>query len=168
MKYAWFLIIVFFITTTCDAKTIYKVIAADGSVTYTDQPVADSEPVSLGNLNTAAPLATPKPFAIPEVKSTTQYELAILSPSPDATVRNNLGEVSISASIQPLATGLYQLNMDGDIISTNTSGIFQLKDLQRGAHQIQISFTDNTGKILASSDQQTFYMHKASALINSN
>ena len=39
-----------------------------------------------------------------------------------------------------------------------------------GAHDIinrpQIHFINNTGKILASTPMQTFYMHRASALIN--
>jgi hypothetical protein len=40
--------------------------------------------------------------------------------------------------------------------------------VDRGAHTIKVNFLDNSGKILASSKQQTFYLQKASALINAN
>lgn len=168
MRFLVFLIFVLTITLNSDAQTIYKVVAADGSVTYTDQPIAGGEPVTLGKLNTADPLASPKPSQAIQTKPARQYTLSIISPRPEATIRNNLGDVSISASIQPLASGTYQLILDGKQVATNSSGAFQLSEVQRGAHTLKISFTDNTGKILASSDQQTFFMHKASALINSN
>ena len=151
-----------------EAKTIYKIVAADGSLTYSDKPIPGSEAVSLGKLNTAEPLAKVTQQLNGQAQATNQYQLTILSPAHEATIRDNSGEVNISAAIHPPIPGVYELNIDGNIVATNNSGNFQLKDIQRGAHHLQISFSDNTGKILASSEQQTFFMHKASALINSN
>ena len=44
----------------------------------------------------------------------------------------------------------------------------KLENVERGEHHIEVRLVGQSGKILASSGQQTFYLHKASALINAN
>lgn len=168
MRSLLLLLSLLFTVVPSSAQTVYKVVAADGTVTYTDKPVPGSEPVRLTKLNTAEPLASPSRLTTAQTTQATNYTIIINNPAKEATIRNNLGEVTISANIQPVASGSYQLHMDGGIVATSSSGVFRLSDIERGAHLIKISFVDNKGKILASSEQQTFYMHKASALINSN
>lgn len=162
MKLAWVLALV---TFSVNSATLYKVVKADGTVIYTDRPVAGAVPVSLPKANTADSLA-PK-----QVNSTTApkkpdktYQLTILAPAHEATIRNNLGEVQVSGSISPNAVGSFQLLLDGQVMATGASPNFNLQGVPRGAHQIQIQLINKSGKILASSPEHTFYLHQASVL----
>jgi hypothetical protein len=95
-----------------------------------------------------------------------QYLVSILSPAAEQTLRDNSGAVTISASVLPKKAGKFQLIFDGQVLKTQSKNQFQLETVNRGAHTIKVNFLDNSGKILASSKQQTFYLQKASALIN--
>ena len=67
-----------------------------------------------------------------------------------------------------LNSNLNKLVFDNEVVKTQSKNQFQLENVNRGAHTIQVNFLDNSGKTLALSKQQTFYLHKASALINAN
>lgn len=153
-----------------NAGTVYKVVLDDGTVMYTDKPVPNSEPVSIQSTatNSIPALAQPIPTNTPSQTPVESVAVSIQSPAPDATIRNNEGRVTISANSSPQGSFAYQLWFDGIEVDTNSSGTFSLKDVHRGAHQYFIVLKDNTGKTLASSDTQTLFMHKASALINAN
>ena len=149
--------------------TIYKVVGKDGSVTYTDKPQLNAEPLSFDvktqNVVTAAKV-TPPPPAKPAAPKP-NYRVVIKSPAPEATIRNNLGEFTISAA-QPGApkAPIYRLIFDDAPLASNSSGVFKLSGIHRGAHTYKVELTNNTGKTLASSPLQTLYLHQASALIN--
>ena len=151
------------------ANTIYKVVADDGSVTFTDKPSANATPMSFdGKTQNVVTAATPPtvPPPLPEKKKP-NYAVSILTPAPEATIRNNLGELTIRAA-QPNApkAPLYRLIFDNAQYASNSSGIFKLEGINRGAHTFKVELTNNTGKTLASSPLQTLYLHQASALIN--
>lgn len=155
--------------TVAQAQTIYKVVGKDGSVTYTDSPAHGAELVKLGKINTSQPLAKPqrqRPVTTP--KQAEPVAVNIVTPAANATIRDNNGNVTLQANTEPQKAGLYELVLNGKALATNGGGAFQLTGVERGEHQYQIHFKDNTGKILASSPVQTFYMHRASALINPN
>ena len=149
--------------------TIYKVVGKDGSVTYTDKPQQNAEPLAFDvktqNVVTAAKV-TPPPPAKPAAPKP-NYRVVIKSPAPEATIRNNLGEFTISAA-QPGApkAPIYRLIFDDAPLASNSSGVFKLSGIHRGAHTYKVELTNNTGKTLASSPVQTLYLHQASALIN--
>lgn len=149
--------------------TIYKVVGKDGSVTYTDKPQQNAEPLAFDvktqNVVTAAKV-TPPPPAKPAAPKP-NYRVVIKSPAPEATIRNNLGEFTISAA-QPRApkAPIYRLIFDDAPLASNSSGVFKLSGIHRGAHTYKVELTNNTGKTLASSPLQTLYLHQASALIN--
>ncbi len=149
--------------------TIYKVVGKDGSVTYTDKPQQNAEPLAFDvktqNVVTAAKV-TPPPPAKPAAPKP-NYRVVIKSPAPEATIRNNLGDFTISAA-QPGApkAPIYRLIFDDAPLASNSSGVFKLTGIHRGAHTYKVELTNNTGKTLASSPLQTLYLHQASALIN--
>lgn len=155
--------------TATSPMTIYKVVGKDGSVTYTDKPQQNAEALAFDvktqNVVTAAK-ATPPPPPKP-VAPKTNYRVEIKSPAPEATIRNNLGELTISAAQTgaPKAP-IYRLIFDDAPLASNTSGVFKLSGIHRGAHTYKVELTNNTGKTLASSPLQTLYLHQASALIN--
>ncbi|GAB3014001.1 DUF4124 domain-containing protein [Bowmanella dokdonensis] len=157
--------------STVQAATLYKLVKADGTVVFTDQPVEGAVPVDLPQINTAKPLAAKPVVPPPDARSSrpqVQYQVAITTPAPEATLRDNLGRVQIQASVQPdpRGAGSYQLLLDGKVVETSPSPGFSLSGVNRGEHSIQVNFLSNSGKILASSPQQVFYLHQASALIN--
>ncbi|MEG3766195.1 DUF4124 domain-containing protein [Alteromonas sp. 14N.309.X.WAT.G.H12] len=165
------LLLLWFVSSLLSAQTIYKIVKPDGTVLYTDTPQEGAEPVVLDSntQNVAAPTPTQKPLQSQQTKKQKViYEVSITSPEPEATVRNNLGTVIIKATASPTYKGRYQLTFDDQTNWTNSSGIFKLSDIDRGAHSYRVDLIDNKGKTLASSPQQTLYLHHASVLINAN
>ena len=172
MKYLLILFYVFFSCVTYGA--IYKRVLADGSVVYTDKPGPDTELVQLGNLSTNIittsnstaknnRLAQSTPPPPPKV-----YKLSIQSPQPEATIRDNSGNLTVSGRMEPSKAGKFELLMDGTVIATASSPHFQLENMPRGAHKLQLYFRDNKGKLIASSPIHQVYLHRASVLNRAN
>ena len=157
------------VTASSSSTTIYKVVGKDGSITYTDKPQKNAEPLAFDgktqNVVTAAKVPPPPTLKLDAPKP--KYRVVIKSPAPEATIRNNLGEITISATQTgaPKAP-IYRLIFDDAPIASNNSGVFKLSGIHRGAHTYKVELTNNTGKTLASSPVQTLYLHQASALIN--
>ncbi|MEW9797101.1 DUF4124 domain-containing protein [Alteromonas sp. CYL-A6] len=152
------------------AGPVYKVVKEDGSVIYTDQPVQGSEEVRFNEAtrNVAAPLATPT--AAPAQKKAARqidYHVSVTSPEEEATLRDNRGNITITAAkTPPSAPARFQLTFDGEVKAVNTSGVFQLEGINRGAHQYSVQLVDNKGKTLASTSERTLFLHQASVFIN--
>ncbi len=161
---------------TAHGQEVYKIEKEDGTVVYTDTPSKQSKPVTFkaqtSNVAESLPAATAKPVSPQDNAAKRQkqpapdYRISVAHPAPEATVRNNNGAMTISASSQPESSGPYQLTMNGEVVKTSATGEFSLTGVNRGAHTFTIQLLDKTGKTLASSKEQTFYMHQASALIN--
>lgn len=153
------------------SNPVYKIERDDGSVLFTDTPAPNSQPITLNSntANVAAALPTPTaPTTAAPGGDTKQipYKLAILQPAPEATIRSDRGQLKVVAQASPANAGRLQVVIDGKVMGTSRTGQFALSGIHRGAHQLQVRLIDNKGKTLASSAQQTFFMHQASALIN--
>lgn len=165
MRAVLILMIVFFASAVHAENKIYKVVNADGTVSFSDTPAPGAEEVKLNASTTSmqlVPLNNQTNTA--PTRPSTSFRLSILSPMPDATIRANNGDVRISAQIQPKTPGKYLLDFAGKQY-TSDSGVFALKGIDRGAHTYSLKFTDNKGKVIASSDKRTLYLHQASVLI---
>lgn len=158
------------------AQVVYKTVKADGSVVYSDVHSEAAVPVNLSSMNTvvmpalnnaSSKIVSNKQPAI-KSKPQVQYVVSILSPLAEQTLRDNSGTVTINVEVLPKKSGKFQLVLDNQIVKTQSNSQFQLEYVDRGAHIIQVNFLDNSGKILALSKPQTFYLQKASALINAN
>lgn len=164
------LMVVLLFCTSVSAATLYKVVSKDGKVTYTDKPQVGAEVVDLSAVNSAVmpSMAQPKNDVRAKVvqKAPIKYQLTIVSPSHEQTIRNNLGELTIRGQLKPQANGIFDLYLNGKIIRSNPIPSFSLTGIDRGEHSIEIKFRNKSGKILASTPSQTVYLHKASALIN--
>lgn len=155
-------------------KTIYEVVNDDGTITYTDvHPNSSAVSVFEASSNTAnqsAPLSTPQVSSAPIQSTERQYSpLEIAYPAPEATIRNNQGDISIRVKpVESVSNPSYGLLFDGNMVQKNTTGIFTLSGIDRGTHTYLVILMDNKGKTLASSPEQTLFLHKASVLINNN
>ncbi|MCU7555425.1 DUF4124 domain-containing protein [Alteromonas sp. ASW11-19] len=166
----WFTILLT-LPAALTAQEVYKVEQEDGTILYTDAPVAGGEAVSLpaSTANVSGAMGQPKPFSTGTSKKRTNYTVTIATPAPEATIRNNKGNLTITTAAQPgSAGGRFQLKFNGQIVQSNTTGMFRLTGVNRGAHTYSVLWLDNTGKTLASTEEQTLYLHQASALINNN
>jgi hypothetical protein len=158
------------------AQVVYKTVKADGSVVYSDVNSDGAVPVNLSSMNTvvmpalnnASNQAASRNKPVAKSKPEIQYLVSIRSPMAEQTLRDNSGAVTINANVLPKKSGKFQLVFDNQVVKTQSNSQFELESVNRGAHTIQVNFLDNSGKILASSKPQTFYLQKASALINAN
>lgn len=158
------------------AGELYKVVNKDGSITYTDIPQEGAQSFNMSSTNTAimpsmtakTPGKGPVQTSKKSVKRLPNYAIKLISPTPEQTIRNNLGKVSIRGEMTPAGAGQFQLFLDSVLIETKATPSFDLENVERGEHSIQIKFLHNSGKILASTPEQVFYLHKASVLINKN
>jgi hypothetical protein len=157
------------------AQVVYKTVKADGTVVYSGVNSEGATPVKLSAMNSVVMPALNQSSGNQVQtnrkqadKAETKYSVSIISPQSEQTLRNNAGMVTINAQVQPKSAGKFQLLLDEQIVTTQTNGQFNLDNVDRGAHNIEVHFLDNSGKILARSKVQTFYLHQASALINAN
>jgi hypothetical protein len=167
MRHCWLLLL---LIAVVEADTLYKVVKADGTVMYTDQPVAGAEAIQLPRINSADSLAPKTSTAAasanrpdrPEV----QYQLSILFPKSQQTLRDNQGNITVVAQMEPQTTGagIFELYMDGELVAANPSPRFELTEVNRGAHTIEVRYVNNSGKVLASSPSTEFFLHQASVL----
>ncbi|MFA3792655.1 DUF4124 domain-containing protein [Aliiglaciecola sp. SL4] len=159
-------------TVAATGETLYKIVNSDGSITYTDTPQSGAQPLDLQNSNSTVMPSLTNGGARKQSKRTKiefpEYQLKILSPADKATVRNNAGKISVSAQLEPVGNGKFEIYLDGELVQTSPAPSFQLQNVVRGEHSIQVKFIHHTGKILALSKPRVFYMHQASTLINPN
>lgn len=167
------LCIMFFCAFTMNAKTIYVITKPDGTKVFSDTPMANSKVL---NLNAYPVNVMPRVAATPpppnnfrrQARPAIDYKLKLTQPQPEQNIRANSGEITISGKLEPQGAGIFKLEMNGKIVEEQNNPYFQLKNVDRGAHKIQIHFTDKSGKILASSPEQTFYLHRTSVLNRAN
>lgn len=155
------------------AKVLYKLTHADGSVTYTDVPQAGAVALDLSKSNSATmpALALPPKALVKhkqQLRPQIDYQLRLLEPADNQSLRSNNGLVKIRAKLQPAKAGQYLLIMDGKQLARSTSGYFMLENVDRGSHQIQVKFSNQSGKVIASTPLQRFHLQRVSLLINRN
>ncbi len=93
-----------------------------------------------------------------------KYQVEITQPEHNGTVRDNTGSVHVKGRIKPVfKRGLkIQLILDGKPYQKpQTHSMFALRNVDRGEHKIKMQLIDTKGKVIASSEEVTFYMHRA-------
>lgn len=172
MRPIWFLLIA--ALPLCAEPTIHKWVDANGYVHYSDKP-SEQYPSSIVAVTPPAPSTqsataeTPSPTTPSPQTSEPPLapQLQLLSPSNGETLRDNSGNVSVKASMDPELTGSYKMELvlDGQSKGVvNNSLEAELNDLTRGMHQLEVKVYDENGKLIASSSTATFYLFRASAL----
>jgi hypothetical protein len=148
---------------------VYKWVDKDGKVHYSDKPQENAEVVDLKETSTnqirmeipaAVPRSSDKPEAI-------EYQISILSPDPDATIRDNDGNFDVSANVTPdkPANALWVLRIDGKVWEDPLDvPLFKVKGIDRGEHSIEVQLIARNGKVIASSEPRTLFLHRTSVL----
>ena len=167
-KLAVFLCLILAVGAAAPAGKIYKYTLSNGDVVYSDKaPLADQgEEVTLEPLQ-GFRLPPPPPLedstankAVPEPVG--YQEFRVTSPSNDATIRNNGGNVSVSLSLTPgLRSGhSIEVMMDGQPIGSGSGTSITLTEVDRGTHTVQAAVKDSDGKEIARSNSVIFHLKR--------
>ena len=163
-------------SSTAAFGQIYKTVDADGNVVFTDiAPVDRStgkpvpQAVTVPPTNTYDPPvqpATQTPDNTPALTPATAYaQLNVISPTPEETIRDNAGNVQVEAAINPPLRGADQmlLLLDGSPVDVQgVNGVFELSNVNRGAHTVAVRVVDSQGNVVIDSDPTTFYLMRIS------
>ena len=148
------------------AQPVYKVTDADGNVTFTDTPPLSSdgtiEEHSVNAPNSAKPIETTRAPAAPvEVEEPIRYDTRIVTPADNATIPMGPGNFTVQATLNPrlAPSETLQLLLDGDPVGA-PQGIanWQLTNVYRGEHQLQVVRLDASGAQLDASPASTVYV----------
>lgn len=148
--------------------TVYKWIDKDGQIHYTDKPMNNAVAVEFED-NTKNHVSLPPPPSIPnnpppKKTSLIKYQLTISNPVEEETIRNNNGNVTVRAQLNPKAPpqSRFQLYLDEKVLGQpQTSLIFTLQNINRGQHSIIIKLLNKNGNIIASSQPRTIFLHRS-------
>lgn len=172
LLFAWTLLTV---AGVANATQIYKSVDADGNVVFSDLPPAPgtaAEPVELPAANTfTAPATGVQPGRRgPEQDSAAgsrYHSLRVLDPPNDAGIRENDGNVVVTAELQPaLRSGhSLQLYLDGVLHQAAQAPQFQLINIDRGTHVLELRVVDEAGNVLATSDPSVFHLQRRSLIL---
>lgn len=171
---AAFVLAAFVLTVGLSGKSfaqVYKSVAPDGSITYSDGPSTPNQ--SPESLNPIPIYIAPKPAAAPPSQTPAktsqapfQYQsIRLTEPAHDATVRDNSGVIRISVDVQP------KLNTDaGDQIVIQVDGVDTgepfasttgtVSGIERGTHQISASIRSKDGTTILQSDSISIHLHR--------
>ncbi|MFP6850526.1 MAG: DUF4124 domain-containing protein [Pseudomonas sp.] len=148
---------------------VYTYIDAEGNRVFTDKPRAgNAERVELAPSNSMPAVQTPTaPVVTTKAPEPTQrYNLLrILVPQPDATIRDNTGNLIVSINSDPglFPQHSYRLLLDGvPVGEAGRSPVFPLENIDRGTHQLAAEIIDQQGRIIERTPSQPFHMMRIS------
>ncbi|WXL26227.1 DUF4124 domain-containing protein [Ectopseudomonas mendocina] len=148
---------------------VYTYIDAEGNRVFTDKPRSTTaQPVQLAPSNSMPSYERQTPQVAPtnEEAPKLRYKvLRILIPLPDANIRDNAGNLIVTADSEPglYPNHLYRLVMDGKQVgSAQSSPVFALENVDRGTHRIAIEIIDEKERIVERTPSQPFHLHRIS------
>ncbi len=149
----------------------YRWVGEDGVIHYSDRPVPGAERVILpksssSRVRTYQPPASTRPASRASQEDTVQapfrYEsLEVVSPGAEETLWNIEGILSVSLALNPSLQAGHQVRAYFDGNAQVVSGTsFQLEEVYRGVHNIQVEVIDATGKLMIRSRTNRFYVQQ--------
>lgn len=135
----------------------------EGVLVFSDSPKTGAEEVEVKDPNTVKSSIDTSVLDIKPKVIDNRYQVEIIQPENNSTVRDNTGSAYVSARIKPIfKRGLkIQLYLDDEPYEKpQTHSMFVLRNIDRGEHQIKMSLIDDKGKVIATSSPVTFYMHR--------
>ena len=171
-RYAQFLLTAGLLATLCEghvaaAEKIYKVVDEEGNVTFTDTPPNDSdaivEPHSILGTNTTPAVATAPEDAVKtdQAEAKASYVTRIVSPADESTIPMGPGDFVVEAEVSPGLDNGEQLILllDGEAVGAPQSfPRWQLTNVFRGAHRLQVVRVSETGAAQSQSTEHTVYV----------
>lgn len=167
----FFALLLCLVPTLLSAGVVYKYIDKQGNTVYTDQPRPGAQRVDLPEPSTYSPPKLP-----PRVTATAKagkgragavYSgLTLTSPEPDASIWDNTGELLVIYTLEPaLQTKRGHrmvVSVDGEALAPVNGTRVELKNVDRGTHQLQARIIDADGEVLIESQTATVNLHRQS------
>ncbi len=147
--------------TVLASADIYRSIDADGNIVFSDEQTEDAEKIEIQPIQIIKPPPVAPFVYTPPAETIEPYRsIEITNPQHDAAIRDNIGNVSISVSVDPgLISGhQFVLYMDGKQISSGASTSFNLSNQDRGTHSVRVSVKDAEDRIVISTKTISFHM----------
>lgn len=151
---------------TLIAQPVYKATDADGNVTFTDTPPLSGEGTieehSVHAPNSAIPLATKKTSAASvKLEQPPLYDTCIVTPADNTTIPMGPGNFAVQAAFSPhLAPDeALQLLLDDEPLGApQRTASWQLTNVYRGEHRLQVVRLDESGAQLDASTTSTVFV----------
>jgi hypothetical protein len=151
------------------AQEAYRWVDEDGVVHYSDRPREGAEAIVLPAPNVATTRRVPSAAAqaeddeesAAEPQSSGYTSIEIVSPKPEETLWNIEGVLNVSVALQPALQEGHQVRayFDGEMQPVSGTN-FQLQEVWRGVHNIQVEVVDATGKVMIRSQPSRFYVQQ--------
>lgn len=149
--------------TSAASAEVYRSVDESGNVIFTDKPSPDAEKLEIAPVQTITTDPSQQQFeytppARKQTESISPYKkVEITSPEHDTALRENVGDVSVSVSVDPgLISGhKVVLYMDGNMVAEG-SGQFNLTNVDRGTHTLSAVIQAQDGRELIRSDSISF------------
>lgn len=136
----------------------------NGVLVFSDSPRPGAEEVKVEEKNDVLPSVDTSILDITPQVIEDKYEVVVTQPEQNATIRDNSGSVFVSGGIKPIFKRGFKVRLilDGKVYEKpQTHSMFALRNIDRGEHQIKLELLNEKGKVIASSEAVTFYMHRA-------
>lgn len=146
---------------------VYVWVDEKGKVVYSDTPRPGAEEVDVQEKNIVTTNIDTSILDIKPKVLEDKFNVEITQPNNKQTIRDNTGSLLVQGRIKPLFKQGYtiQLLLDNKPYNSPQSyAQFRLSNIDRGEHQLKLSLLNEKGKVIASSKQVTFYMHRASKI----
>lgn len=155
-----------------DARKIYKWVLPDGTIAYADRPQEEgATELELPPLQTYSPSPVPAAGGSNQGRGEDQgevpYEVVkVVSPSPDETIRDNSGTVSVRLELAPAlqAGHSVEILLDGKVIGSGAATSASVTNVDRGSHTVSAVIKNAAGKVVANAPAVTFHLKQASKL----
>jgi len=156
-----------------EAKTesftkVYKVIGDDGSVSFSDQPNAQSETLLVPPIITIPAIDPDTVRSAPQILSPrteldSYSSLSILAPANDSAFYSASGDVDVIVDVKPalLREDKLEFYLDNKLVQTDRQLQVRLPLVDRGTHTLKVKLLSSDGNTLKES-QSTFTVHKPS------
>ena len=166
-----FLVICLLAASTAAAQEAYRWVDDEGVVHYSDKPVDGADRILLPAPNvavtrrTTAPTASARPSEQPDEPAEEgpfRYEsIEIVAPGAEETLWNIEGILNVSVALEPGLQQGHQVRayFDGERQEVRGTS-FQLQEVWRGVHNIQVEVVDETGQLMIRSQPNRFYVQQ--------
>jgi hypothetical protein len=151
------------------AQEAYRWVDEDGVVHYSDRPREGAEAVELPTPNVTAVRPAPRANATTgDAAEESASEPApgytsieIVSPKAEETLWNIEGVLNVSVALQPSLQPGHQVRayFNGEMQPAGGTS-FQLQEVWRGVHNIQVEVVDANGKLMIRSRPSRFYVQQ--------
>ena len=163
-----FMLFCLFAAASAAAQEAYRWVDEDGVVHYSDRPREGAESIVLPEPNVATTRRVPQPAAAEQQEEEPAEEpqagytsIEIVSPGAEETLWNIEGVLNVSVVLQPSLQRGHQLRAYFNGARQEVSGTsFQLQEVWRGVHNLQVEVVDETGQLMIRSQPNRFYVQQ--------